>query len=142
DLFSPDSLYTVYDAVALESYLSNINGQLAAKGCAPLTLGQITGGPNQLKAMVDLCHLYGIAVAFDVVYNHAGGFEGDDESIYFGDREALPSPQTNNESLYFTDVSVVGGLSFALWKTEICQFLIDNASFFVNEYHVDGFRYD
>jgi 1,4-alpha-glucan branching enzyme len=92
--------------------------------------------------MVDLCHLYGIAVAFDVVYNHAGGFEGDDESIYFWDREALPSPTTNNESLFFTAVSVVGGLSFALWKQPVCQFLIDNAAFFINEFHVDAFRYD
>ena len=38
------------------------------------TLDDITSGPAQLKAMVDLCHLYGIAVTFDVVYNHAGGF--------------------------------------------------------------------
>jgi len=142
DPFSPDSLYTVYDPTALGNYLTNINGLLAAKGCVPLTLGQITGGPNQLKAMVDLCHLYGIAVAFDVVYNHAGGFEGDDESIYFWDREALPSPGTNNESLFFTNVSVGGGLSFALWKQNVCQFLIDNASFFVSEFHVDAFRYD
>ena len=142
DLFSPDSLYTVYDPTALGKYLTNTNGLLVAKGCAPLTLEQVTGGPNQLKAMVDLCHLYGIAVAFDVVYNHAGGFEGDDESIYFWDREALPSPATNNESLFFTNVGVVGGLSFALWKEEVCQFLIDNASFFINEFHVDAFRYD
>jgi len=142
DLFSPDSLYTVYDPTALGNYLTNINGLLAAKGCAPLTLDQVTGGPNQLKAMVDLCHLYGIAVAFDVVYNHAGGFEGDDESIYFWDRESLPSPSTNNQSLFFTNVSVVGGLSFALWKQGVCQFLIDNASFFINEFHVDAFRYD
>jgi 1,4-alpha-glucan branching enzyme len=142
DLFSPDSLYTVYDPTALANYLTTINGLLAARGCAPLTPDQVTGGPNQLKAMVDLCHLYGIAVAFDVVYNHAGGFEGDDESIYFWDREALPSPSTNNESLFFTNVSVVGGLSFALWKQEVCQFLIDNASFFISEYHVDAFRYD
>jgi 1,4-alpha-glucan branching enzyme len=142
DPFSPDSLYTVYDPTALASYLPAINALLAAKGFEPLTLGQITGGPNQLKALVDLCHLYGIAVAFDVVYNHAGGFEGDDESIYFWDREALPSPATNNQSLYFTNVSVVGGLSFALWKQEVSQFLIDNASFFINEFHVDAFRYD
>jgi 1,4-alpha-glucan branching enzyme len=107
-----------------------------------LIQSQIASGANQLKAMVDLCHLYGIAVAFDVVYNHAGGFEGDDESIYFWDREAVPSPATNNESLFFTNVSVVGGLSFALWKQEVCQFLIDNASFFINEFHVDAFRYD
>jgi 1,4-alpha-glucan branching enzyme len=142
DPFSPDSLYTVYDPTALASYLTNINGLLAAKGCAPLTAAQITGGPNQLKAMVDLCHLYGIAVAFDVVYNHAGGFEGDDESIYFWDREGVPGQVSNNESLFFTDVGVVGGLSFALWKQNVCQFLIDNASFFVNEFHVDAFRYD
>ena len=142
DPFSPDSLCTVYDPAALGSYLTSINGLLAAKGCAPLTLGQITGGPNQLKAMVDLCHLYGIAVAFDVVYNHAGGFEGDDESIYFWDREGVPGQVSNNESLFFTDVGVVGGLSFALWKQNVCQFLIDNASFFINEFHVDAFRYD
>jgi 1,4-alpha-glucan branching enzyme len=142
DLFSPDSLYTVYDPTALGNYLTNLNSLLAAQGCAPLTLGQITGGPNQLKALVDLCHVYGIAVAFDVVYNHAGGFVGDDESIYFWDREALPSPATNNQSLFFTSVSVVGGLSFALWKQEVSQFLIDNASFFINEFHVDAFRYD
>jgi 1,4-alpha-glucan branching enzyme len=142
DLFSPDSLYTVYDPAALGSYLTNINGLLATRGCASLTLDQITGGPNQLKAMVDLCHLHGIAVALDVVYNHAGGFEGDDESIYFWDREALPSPATNDESLFFTNVGVVGGLSFALWKAQVCQFLIDNASYFINEFHVDAFRYD
>ena len=41
---------------------------------------------KQLKALVDLCHVYGIAVIFDVVYNHAGGDFGD-ESIYFFDRQ-------------------------------------------------------
>jgi len=140
DLFSPDSVYTVYDPTALTGYLATINNLLAARGIAPMTVAQITGGPNQLKALVDLCHLYGIAVAFDVVYNHAGGFMGDDESIYFWDREA--NPADNNNSLYFTNVGVVGGLSFALWKQPISQFLIDNASFFINEYHVDAFRYD
>jgi 1,4-alpha-glucan branching enzyme len=143
DLFSPDELYTVYDATALRNYLTTINGLLSAKGLSPLTLAQITGGPNQLKAMVDLCHVYGIAVAFDVVYNHAGGFEGDDQCIYFWDREAVPGPTTdNNQSLFFTSVGVVGGLSFALGKSEVCQFLIDNASFYINEFHVDAFRYD
>jgi HJR/Mrr/RecB family endonuclease len=54
--------------------LSTINGLLAAKGLAPLTIQNIESGPDQLKALVDLCHVFGIAVAFDVVYNHAGGF--------------------------------------------------------------------
>ncbi len=140
DLFSPDSVYTVYDSAALAGYLKTINGLLAGKGFAPLTVAQITGGPNQLKAMVDLCHVYGIAVAFDVVYNHAGGFMGDDECLYFWDRQA--NPADNNNSLYFTNVGVVGGLAFALWQAPVRQFLIDNASFFVNEFHADAFRYD
>jgi 1,4-alpha-glucan branching enzyme len=140
DLFSPDTVFTITDPGALATYLGTINGLLGAKGCAPLTLGQISSGANQLKAMVDLCHVYGIAVAFDVVYNHAGGFEGDDECIFFWDREANASD--NNNSLYFTNQGMAGGLSFALWKQQVSQFLIDNATFFLNEYHVDGFRYD
>jgi 1,4-alpha-glucan branching enzyme len=139
DLFSPDTLYTVSDPTALANYLGTVNGLLAAKGLTPLTQSQITSGANQLKAMVDLCHVYGIAVAFDVVYNHAGGFVGDDECIYFWDREINVN---NNDSLFFTDQGLAGGLSFALWKQEVCQFLIDNTTFFLTECHGDGFRYD
>ena len=48
----------------------------------------------------------------------------------------------NNRSLYFTDQGWAGGLVFAYWKAEVRQFLIDNAGFFFDEYHVDGFRFD
>ena len=41
---------------------------------------------NQLKALIDLCHVHGLAVILDVVYNHAGGDFGD-ESLYFFDRQ-------------------------------------------------------
>jgi 1,4-alpha-glucan branching enzyme len=140
DYFSPDSLYAVYDPAVLGRHLGTINGLLAAKGHPPVTSIQITSAADQLRALVDLCHLHGIAVTFDVVYNHAGGFYGDDESLYFWDREA--NPNNNNNSLYFMDQGMAGGLSFALWKREVRQFLIDNASFWLREYHVDGFRYD
>jgi 1,4-alpha-glucan branching enzyme len=140
DYFSPDYVYTVYDAATLGRHLATINGLLAAKGCPPLAASQIARGADQLKALVDLCHLHGIAVVLDVVYNHAGGFEGDDETLYFWDREA--GTGDNDNSLYFIDQGVAGGLSFALWKREVRQFLIDNATFWLSEYHVDGFRYD
>jgi 1,4-alpha-glucan branching enzyme len=139
DLFSPDSLYTINDPAALAPYLTTINGLLRAKGFPPLSAAQIASQPNQLKAMVDLCHVYGIAVNFDVIYNHAGGFMGDDEAIYFWDRVAAGD---NNNSLYFKNAGVAGGLAFALTKNQVKQFLIDNASFFLQEFHVDGFRYD
>ena len=145
DLFSPDFPYVVTDPAALSSYLTTINGLLNAKGSTPLRLEDITPGPAQLKALVDLCHVYGIAVAFDVVYNHAGGFtvngQLDDNCIYYWDR--AKNVGNNNDSLYFTDQDRgTGGLSFALWKNDVCQFLIDNALYFIGEFHVDGFRYD
>ena len=138
DIFSPESRYGVSDQVRLAEYLVTANRLLAQKQHAALAIEELTPVPNQLKALVDLCHLYGIAVVFDVVYNHAGGFDGDDASLYFWDRE-----QGNNDSsLYFTSQGWAGGLAFALWKREVVQFLIDNADFHLREFHGDGLRYD
>jgi len=140
DYFSPDFAYVVSGQAALSGYLVTINRLLAAKGFPSLALKDITPGPAQLKAMVDLCHLYGIAVAFDVVYNHAGGFQNDDQSLYFWDRAADISD--NNQSLYFTNQGLAGGLSFALWNKDVREFIVNSASYYVEEFHVDGFRYD
>lgn len=144
DLFSPDFPY-VASAASLPDYLKTINGLLAAKQLAPLMLEDIKSGPAQLKVLVDLCHVYGIAVAFDVVYNHAGGFtvngQLDDNCIYYFDR--LPNRGNNNDSLYFTDQDRgTGGLAFAMWNNEVCRYLLDNARHYIEEFHADGFRYD
>lgn len=145
DIFSPDFPYVVTDTDALSGYLTTINAMLNAKGLAPLKLADIGTGPGQLKAMVDLCHVHGIAVAFDVVYNHAGGFsvngQLDDECLYYWDRAV--NQGNNNDSLYFTEKDFgTGGLSYALWKQDVSQFLINNAKYYMEEFHVDGFRYD
>jgi 1,4-alpha-glucan branching enzyme len=145
DYFSPDFPYVVTDQNALAGYLATINGLLQAKGQAPIALQDIASGHAQLQALVDLCHVYGIAVAFDVVYNHAGGFTVngtlDDNCIYYFDR--VPNVNNNNDSLYFTDQDRgTGGLAFALWNNDVSQFLVNNASYYLNEFHADGFRYD
>lgn len=141
DYFSPDIPYVVYDQNVLRSHLDSINRLLNAKGHTSMQLQDIATGPAQLKALVDLCHVYGIAVTFDVVYNHAGGFDDDDGSLYYWDR--APNTGDNNQSLYFTDQDRgTGGLSFALWNRDVRQFLINSARFYVEEFHADGFRYD
>jgi len=161
DLYSPEFDYTVYDAAALAGYLTTINRLLAAKGFAPMTLADITPAVAQMRAMVDLLHVYGIAVCFDVVYNHAGGWSqtydvptsvapsgvihGDDESLYFWERAIATNSSgayDNNQSLYFTDQGFVGGLSFALWNADVRGFLRNNALGHLQELHADGFRYD
>jgi 1,4-alpha-glucan branching enzyme len=138
DLFAPEMEYYV-DPPELDAYLAKVNALLARRGQSPMPKDQLAVPCHQLKALIDVCHLFGLAVIFDVVYNHAGsGIEGQDESLYFFDREV---PGDKNNSLYFTDQDNAGPI-FAFWKQEVRQFLIDNATFFVHEYHVDGFRYD
>ncbi|WP_376967881.1 alpha-amylase family glycosyl hydrolase (plasmid) [Azospirillum sp. A26] len=138
DYFSPESDYQVESDADLARYMDEANRILAARGQGPITVRDLRPGPNQLKCVIDLCHLNGIAVILDVVYNHAGG-GFDPQSIYFMDRQPAT---TNNNSLYFTERDWAGGLVFAFWKDEVRQFLIDNAMFFLDEYHADGFRYD
>jgi 1,4-alpha-glucan branching enzyme len=143
DLFSPDFPYIAVED--LPAYLTAINALYAAKGQPPIALTDIQSGPSQLKLLVDLCHVYGIAVMLDVVYNHAGGFsidhQLDDTCLYYMDRRH--DRGNNNDSLYFTDQDRgTGGLAFALWNDDVSQFLITNARYYLEEFHVDGFRYD
>ncbi len=143
DLFSPDFPYIAVEN--LPFYLEELNALYAAKQKSAIALADIESGPGQLKALVDLCHVYGIAVVFDVVYNHAGGFsvdgQFDDNCLYYMDRRE--NRGDNNDSLYFTDQDRgTGGLAFALWNDEVSKFLIDNARYFLEEFHADGFRYD
>jgi 1,4-alpha-glucan branching enzyme len=137
DYFAPEFDYTV-PASGLAPYITRANALLAAKGKEPIAEAHVHGAPNQLRLLVDVLHVYGIAVIFDVVYNHAGGRFGD-EDLYFFDRFY---PGTNNNSLYFTDQGWAGGLVFAYWNAPVRQFLIDNAIFYCREFHADGLRYD
>src|SRR5262245_41557582 len=144
DFFSPEMGYCVGDD-AFGEYVTQLNTLLAARGKRAINSAQISTQIGQLKALIDVCHAYGIAVFFDVVYNHAGDFNGgptESESLYFLDRYF---PNDENNSLYFTDHNWVGKV-FAFYddaKTAgVRQFLIDNAVFWLTEAHVDGLRYD
>jgi 1,4-alpha-glucan branching enzyme len=136
DYFSPESQYLV-PAEQLDWRLVSINRMFARFGKPPLA-SPLCQGIDQLKCLVDLCHLHGIAVIFDLVYNHAGG-GFDDRSIWFYDRQ--PTDNTNN-SLFFTDQGWAGGEIFAYWNEGVSQFLIDNARFLLTEFRIDGIRYD
>ncbi len=138
DYFSPEMDFAVADA-DLAPYVADVNGLLDAKGQRRYQVNELRGEMNQLKALVDLCHLHGMAVLLDVVYNHAGGDFGD-QSLYFFDRQDPAGGRRN--SLYFTDRGHAGGLVFDFAKPEVRDFLIHNAKFFLEEYRVDGFRYD
>lgn len=143
DYFSPEMGYTV-PKDQLDPFVKTIGDLLANKGAKRLEKSDLVGGAAQLKAMIDVFHLYGIAVIFDVVYNHAGGFAGDEDGLFFFDLQEPPNKdgKDNNKSLFFTDQGIAGGLAFAFHNQDVRQFLIDNARFLFDEYRIDGLRFD
>ena len=138
DLFSPEMDYQVSEDAELSRYFGKANRFLTQRGLAPFVLADLQPGINQLKCVIDIFHLHGIAVLFDLVLNHAGpGFN--EEGMWFFDRQPFGN---DNRSLYFTDHEWVGGRIFAYWNQDVRQFLIDNATECLEEYHIDGIRYD
>lgn len=88
------------------------------------------GGPRGLKTLVDACHRQGMAVVLDVVYNHLGP-----EGNYLG--EFAP---------FFTDVyRTPWGQAINYDGPEsdgVRRFFIDNALYWLTEYHIDALRLD
>jgi maltooligosyltrehalose trehalohydrolase len=88
------------------------------------------GGPDGLKRLVNTCHEKGIAVVLDVVYNHLGP-EGNylwDFGPYFTDRY---------KTLWGSSINFDGPHS-----DEVRHFFIQNALYWVTEFHVDALRID
>jgi maltooligosyltrehalose trehalohydrolase len=88
------------------------------------------GGPDGLKKLINACHRKGLAVIFDVVYNHVGpeGNYLDNYGPYFTERYRTPWGSAVNFDGPESD--------------EVRRFIIDNALYWVTEYHVDGLRID
>lgn len=88
------------------------------------------GGPEGLKTLVDACHRQGLAVVLDVVYNHLGP-----EGNY------LPEFGPYFSSRYRTDWG--DAINFdGPGSDGVRRHFIDNALYWVTEYHVDALRLD
>lgn len=137
DLFSPEMDHFV-PKNELGRYVDLLNRLRAEAGAPALAPALLESGVNQLKALIDLFHLYDIAVFFDVVYNHAGG-NFDDQSIRLIDYHATRS---NPHGPYFQNAGWAGGIVFDYEAQGVRRFLIENAVAMSEEYQIDGIRYD
>jgi 1,4-alpha-glucan branching enzyme len=100
------------------------------------------GGPDAFKTFVQACHLRGIAVLLDIVHNHYGpddldmwnfdGFTGTglQGGIYFW--ESNPNLQ----------ITPWGNTRPNFGSPQVASFVVSNIVMWLNEYHVDGFRWD
>jgi 1,4-alpha-glucan branching enzyme len=139
DFYSPEMDYAL-EPEELPPYLERVNERLRKNGKEVLRAEDLHSQVNQLKAMVDLCHVYGIAVIADVVYNHAGS-PLDEQSMRFFDEPANKGGK-DPDQYFIGGEGWAAGRIFDYGEPEVRQFLIDNARLMMDEYHVDGFRYD
>lgn len=99
-------------------------------GAHPFAVQASYGGPDGLKRLVNACHMMGLAVILDVVYNHLGP-EGNylgDFGPYFTDRYRTP---------WGSAVNYDGPDSDA-----VRHYVISNALYWLTEYHIDALRLD
>ena len=94
------------------------------------------GTPEEFKALVDEAHALGIAVVMDIVHSHSvdneaeglGNFDGkEDLYFYTGWQGRHPA---------------WGSRCFDYGKDETKYFLLSNCKYWMEEYHIDGFRFD
>ena len=108
-------------------------------GAYPFAVESAYGGPDALKQFVKEAHVRGMAVFLDVVYNHFGPsdldlwqFDGWSESgrggIYFYNDDRAKTPWGDTRPDY--------------GREEVRRYLRDNALMWLEDFHVDGLRWD
>lgn len=99
------------------------------------------GPKNDLKAFIDACHEKGIAVLIDLVLNHSYDQSPFVQMYFDGDKPTTENPWYNREH-NFTNPDAHWGNDFN-HESLYTQQLVDSInSFWMNEYKVDGFRFD
>ncbi|MBS0196394.1 MAG: alpha amylase C-terminal domain-containing protein [Planctomycetes bacterium] len=94
------------------------------------------GTPDDFKRLVDTAHGLGVRVIMDMVHSHSvkntveglNGFDGTDHQYFHaGARGQHPAWDS---------------LLFDYGKWEVLRFLLSNVKFWLDEYNLDGFRFD
>ena len=94
------------------------------------------GTPEDLKHLIDSAHQAGISVIIDLIHSHAASNEVEGISCFDG-----------TEYQYFHtgprgQHSAWGSRCFDYSKPEVLHFLLSNCRYWLDEFKVDGFRFD
>jgi 1,4-alpha-glucan branching enzyme len=93
------------------------------------------GTPQDLMALIDILHQRGIGVIFDWVPSH---FPADEHGLAFFDGTHLYEHSDPRQGYHPEWKSYI----FNYGRNEVQSFLISNAIFWLDHYHVDGLRVD
>jgi len=109
---------------------------------APEPLYSASGSFKEFKTMVKTLHAAGFEVILDVVYNHTAegnhlgptlSFKGIDNSVYY--RLITDAPR------FYMDYTGCGN-TLNMQHPRVLQLIMDSLRYWVQEMHVDGFRFD
>ena len=109
-----------------------------------MALDKAYGTKNDFKKFVDACHERGIAVLADVVFNHSYG-QSPLLKMYWdatNNKPAADNPWYNQNSNLVDNTSAHWGYDFNHESTYTKSFFKDVLSYWMNEYKIDGFRFD
>ncbi len=132
----------ISDRHLVENGLSNYWGYNTIGYFAPHAGYSASGDVNEFKTLVKRLHSNGIEVILDVVYNHTveGNhmgptlcFRGIDNVAYY--RLVADQPR------YYMDYTGCGN-SLNMMHPRVLQLIMDSLRYWVQEMHVDGFRFD
>ncbi|HTX34034.1 MAG TPA: glycogen debranching protein GlgX, partial [Bryobacteraceae bacterium] len=136
----------VDDKHLLERGLRNYWGYNSINFFAPEARYSASGNRGEqigeFKAMVKALHRAGIEVILDVVYNHTAegnqmgptlSFRGIDNATYYR--------LVNDQPRYYMDFTGTGN-TLNVRHPQVLKLIMDSLRYWVQEMHVDGFRFD
>jgi isoamylase len=136
----------IHDGHLVDRGLRNYWGYNSIGFFAPHNEYSSTGDDGQqvreFKEMVKALHAAGIEVILDVVYNHTAegnhlgpvlSFKGLDNAAYYR--------LVGNDPRFYMDYTGTGN-SLNMRHPHVLQLLMDSLRYWVQEMHVDGFRFD
>lgn len=94
------------------------------------------GTPDELKRLVDTAHGMGLAVIMDLVHSHAVKNEAEGLSRYDGTEYQFFHEGPKGEH------SQWDSRTFNYGKPEVAHFLLSNCRYWLDEFHMDGYRFD
>jgi isoamylase len=132
----------VNDRALVERGLCNYWGYNTLAFFAPEPRYLSDGTTAELKRAIRALHAGGIEVLLDVVYNHTGEGNqlGPTLSLRGLDNMAYYRLEAGNPRLYVNDTGTGNTVNFS--HARVIALTLDSLRHWVQEYHVDGFRFD
>jgi 1,4-alpha-glucan branching enzyme len=94
---------------------------------------------QEMLDLVDEAHRRGLAVIFDVVYNHASP---SDNRYWRYDGNTAGACSGGGGIYHEGGHDTRFGCGFAMWRQEVKDFFLDNGRMFLRDYRADGLRFD